>query len=297
MSAEPPPLPKTATGERIAVLSCIHGNMAALEAVWDDIRRRKVDRVVCLGDLVGYGPWPREVIRFIQRHNVETVRGCWDEGIGLDRADCGCKFVSEEDREWGHEVFDWTKRALKRADIEFLANLTFARGEKLGKAGRVAFVHGSPRSSSEYLMESTHDLLLFERVAGAGADVLVCGHTHVPFVREIGGTMRVTAEMGLKDALQREMGIAPQTVPRDITLAPKIVINAGSVGEPRHGSPEATYVVFDTATMDVGIHGIPYDVEKTARDLRRRGLPEIFAERLRTGAELAKKNKDIQCAC
>jgi len=298
MNAEPPPLPKTTTGERLALLSCIHGNMAALEAVWDDLQARKVDRVICLGDLVGYGPWPREVIAFIQKHNIATVRGCWDEGIGLDRADCGCKFVTAEDAEWGHEVFDWTKRALKPAEMKFLADLEFARGEQLAKAGRVAFVHGSPRNSSEYLMESTHELVLFERVASAGADVLVCGHTHVPFVRQMKGTLRVTAEVGLKDAIQREeLGLAPREVPRDITLAPKIIINAGSVGEPRHGTPHATYVIFNTATLDVGIHAVPYDVEKTARDILRRGLPRVFADRLRAGSELAVKNKDIVCAC
>jgi predicted phosphodiesterase len=271
--------------------------MAALEAVWDDVRTRKVDRVICLGDLVGYGPWPREVIRFIQEHNIPTVRGCWDEGIGLERADCGCKFVTQEDAEWGHIVFDWTKRALKPEDAKFLANLDFARGEVMARAGRVAFVHGSPRSANEYLMESTHELILFERVAGAGADVLVCGHTHVPFVRKMEGTMRVTAELGLKEQIQREMGIAPRKVPRDITLAPKILINAGSVGEPRHGTPHATYVIFDTATMATSIHAVPYNVEKTARDLLKRGLPEIFAERLRAGAELAVKNKEVECRC
>ncbi|MBM3825037.1 MAG: metallophosphoesterase, partial [Verrucomicrobia bacterium] len=94
-SPEPPPLPQTPAGEHIAILSCIHGNMAALEAVWDDLQARKVDRVICLGDLVGYGPWPREVIDFVQRHNITTVRGCWDEGIGLERSDCGCSCGSK----------------------------------------------------------------------------------------------------------------------------------------------------------------------------------------------------------
>ena len=86
MTTTPPPVPKSnpLAGQRIAILSCIHGNMAALEAVWDDLNAQDVDSVYCLGDLVGYGPFPNEVIKFVQDQDIPSVLGCWDEGIGME---------------------------------------------------------------------------------------------------------------------------------------------------------------------------------------------------------------------
>ena len=296
MSSQPPPLPSPA-GQRLAFLSCIHGNMAALEAVWDDLRRRRVDGIYCLGDLVGYGPFPNEVVRFVRRHDIPTVLGCWDEGIGMERADCGCKFVTEEDREHGHAAFEWTRAKVTKANRKFLADLYFGQRLTETAAGTLLLVHGSPRSTGEYLMESTHDLVLFERAAAGDCDVLICGHTHVPFARKIEGAMRVTAELGVKDAIQKSLGMVKQAAPREVSLKPKLLINAGSVGEPRHGGPEATYVIFDTAKKEVEIHGVPYDVKATVKALKKSGLPEIFAHRLQHGEELALKNKEITCAC
>ena len=288
---------KPSEGQRIAILSCIHGNMAALEAVWDDIRRQGVDQVYCLGDLVGYGPFPNEVIKFVQQNNIPTVLGCWDEGIGMEHEDCGCKFITEEDAEHGHAAFEWTRSRITASNRKFLSNLDFAHRMPATPAGTLLFVHGSPRSTSEYLIESTHDLILFERAAAGDCDVLICGHTHVPFVRQIDGAMRVTAELGVKDAIQKSLGFVKKNAPTEIYLQPKLLINAGSVGEPRHGGPEATYVLFNTNSRAVEIRGVVYDVDTTVKALRRSGLPDIFASRLLRGKEFALKNKDLTCAC
>tara|TARA_Y100001934_G_scaffold200760_1_gene236697 strand:+ start:1729 stop:2544 length:816 start_codon:yes stop_codon:yes gene_type:complete len=271
--------------------------MAALEAVWDDLRAQGVDKVYCLGDLVGYGPFPNEVIKFIQQYNIPTVLGCWDEGIGMEREDCGCKFITEEDAEHGHAAFEWTRSQVTEANRKFLGDLYFGQRVTETAAGSLLLVHGSPNSTSEYLMESTHDLILFERAAAGDCDVLICGHTHVPFVRKIEGTLKVTAEMGVKDAIQKDLGMVKGAAPREVSLKPKLLVNAGSVGEPRHGGVEATYVIFDTGTKSVEIRGVPYDVESTVRALRKSGLPEAFAERLVRGEELAQKSKEIICAC
>ena len=284
-------------GQRIAILSCIHGNMAALEAVWDDISNQGVDQIYCLGDLVGYGPFPNEVIRFITDNNIPTVQGCWDEGIGMEKEDCGCKFITEEDAENGHAAFEWTRSEITESNRKFLGDLYFGQRVTKSAAGTLLLVHGSPRSTGEYLMESTHDLILFERAATGDCDVLICGHTHVPFVREIEGTLRVTAEMGVKDAIQKELGMVKGAAPREVRLKPKLLVNAGSVGEPRHGGVEATYVIFNTETKAVEIRGVPYDVESTVKALKKSGLPESFAARLQRGQELALKNKDLTCAC
>lgn len=299
MTTTPKPLPnsKTVAAQRIAILSCIHGNMAALEAVWDDLNGQNVDSVYCLGDLVGYGPFPNEVIKFVQDHDIPSVLGCWDEGIGMEREDCGCKFITEEDAEHGHAAFEWTRSEITEKNRKFLGDLYFGQRVTNTAAGSLLLVHGSPRSTGEYLMESTHDLILFERAAAGDCDILICGHTHVPFVRQIEGTLRVTAELGVKDAIQKSLGISKGAAPREVNLKPKLLINAGSVGEPRHGGLEATYVIFNTNNKAVEIRKVPYDVKSTVKALKKSGLPEEFAARLERGEELALKNKDITCAC
>lgn len=282
---------------RIAVISCIHGNMEALEAVFDDIRSQQADRIICLGDLVGYGPYPNETLRFIEKNGIATVMGCWDEGIAQKREDCGCKFVTEEDEMLGHAAFAWTRAKMKKKDLSFLAALPTGLRIENTPMGDIVFVHGSPRSSSEYLQESTHDLILFERAAAGRCDVLVCGHTHIPFVREVSGTLTVRAHRGVKDRIQRDLGVLKKSPPQEILLNPKLIVNAGSVGEPRDGGAESSYVLIDTEERKVEIHRVPYDVSKTVVALRKKGLPEIFADRLLQGKELAGKNKEIACAC
>ena len=283
--------------QRIAILSCIHGNMAALEAVWDDLGNQNIDQLYCLGDLVGYGPYPNEVVEFVKQNNIPTVLGCWDEGIGMEQEDCGCKFITEEDAEYGHAAFKWTRSNITEENRKFLSELYFGQRVTNTAAGTLLLVHGSPRNTGEYLMESTHDLILFERAAAGDCDVLICGHTHVPFVRQIEGTLKVTAELGVKDAIQKDLGMVKSPAPREVSLKPKLLINAGSVGEPRHGGVEATYVVFNTKTKAVEIRGVPYDVGATVKALKNSGLPEAFVSRLESGQEFALKIKELTCEC
>ena len=271
--------------------------MAALEAVWDDLGDQNIDQLYCLGDLVGYGPYPNEVVEFVKQNNIPTVLGCWDEGIGMEQEDCGCKFITEEDAEYGHAAFKWTRCNITEQNRKFLSELYFGQRVTNTAAGTLLLVHGSPRNTGEYLMESTHDLILFERAAAGDCDVLICGHTHVPFVRQIEGTLKVTAELGVKDAIQKDLGMVKSPAPRELSLKPKLLINAGSVGEPRHGGLEATYVIFNTKTKAVEIRGVPYDVGATVKALKNSGLPEAFASRLESGQEFALKNKELTCEC
>jgi len=226
-----------------------------------------------------------------------SVEGCWDEGIGHKRADCGCKFITEEDATHGDAAFVWTHRRVRREHRLFLRDLPFGCREAATAAGDLLYVHGSPKSTSEYLAESTHDVVLLERAATGGCDVLFCGHTHVPFARRIDGVLRVRAEAGVKDGIQRALAGKSAARPGEIQLRPKLIINAGSVGEPRHGGTEATYVIFNTGTQAVEIRRVSYPVAETARAMRKRGLPDAFTERLLAGRELAGKHKKITCAC
>jgi predicted phosphodiesterase len=291
-----PTAPHYVPPRRIAIMSCIHGNMEALETVLDDIARQDVDRILCLGDLVGYGPHPNEVIETLRDRDIRSVLGCWDEGIGLESGNCGCQFISDEDELLGEVAYGWTAEEVTQDHKAYLKALPQGVRMETPK-GVIAFVHGSPRSTSEYLAESTHDLVLLERAAGADCQMLVCGHTHVPYVKQLEGTLRVTAHTGLKDAYYKAMDPSLHEASKEIHLSPKVIVNAGSVGEPRHGGPESTYVVIDTSSWDVSIRKVSYAVDRTVAAMRRKNLPESFMERLRLGQELIGKNKEITCAC
>jgi predicted phosphodiesterase len=272
---------------RVAVISCIHGNLPALEAVWADIESRGVTQVLCLGDLVGYGPWPAEVVRFIEAKGVPTIQGCWDEGIGLQKDDCGCHFVSEAEGAAGEWSYRWTAERVGEQERAFLKRLPPAIAARAGGARLVA-VHGSPRSVHEYLTAETHELVLYERAGVAGADVLLFGHTHVPFVKRIAGELEISVDTTAPESVE---------LPALRPLRPKLFVNAGSVGEPRHGSPEATYVILDPASLDVSIVGVDYDLKATLAAMRKAEMPAAFIERLQQGSELAVKDKTAACDC
>lgn len=274
---------------KIAILSCIHGNMEALETVFDDVCSQGIEKIICLGDLVGYGPYPNEVVRFIERHNIMTVLGCWDEGIANDNPSCGCKYISEEEGALGALAFQWTRQAVKTKTQKFLKQLPFGVKRDL-LCGDTLFVHGSPRNTSEYLMDSTHELILFERAASGDCEILVCGHTHVPFVKEVSGTLKVNVKESAPDA-------AAEASPREITLSPKLIINAGSVGEPRHGGRESTYVVLDSVDRSVSIRTVKYDLEKTVTAMKKKEVPDLLIERMKKAQELTGKFKTVTCSC
>jgi len=126
-----------------------------------------------------------------------------------------------------------------------------------------------------------------ERVLSANAKVLFCGHTHVPYVR--------TLEEGNLSVRVQQPGQDESTAQIQVPL--KRMINAGSVGEPRHGRPNATYVLYDTDTAQVELREVPYDYEKTCADIIALGLPPIFAWRLAQGMEFAERADDPSHVC
>lgn len=163
---------------KIAVISCIHGNYEALNAVLSDIDARQVDRIYCLGDLVGYGPQPNEVVEMIRSLDIPTCQGCWDEDIveGLNACDCSYPSVLAEKR--GRLAHEWTDEAIAPEVREYLAQLPVSlRHENL------CFVHGSPHNQHEYLLPEMDAFAAMERVLATNADILFCGHTHIPYVR------------------------------------------------------------------------------------------------------------------
>lgn len=268
---------------KFAVLSCIHGNLAALEAVIADAHARKADRIYCLGDLVGYGPYPNEVVERIRTLEIPTCRGCWDDDTveGVNACECSYPSVLAEQR--GMAAHEWTNREVSDAARDFLASLPYSLRE-----GNLCFVHGSPYSAHEYLLPETDAFVAVERVFSTGADVLFCGHTHVPYVRTLDATqVEITV---------RGPAFASGEV-RQFSTSLKRIVNAGSVGEPRHGRPDATYVLYDTESGEVDLREVEYDWRSTCAAIVEKGLPAIFAWRLARGLEFAERAEDPTHVC
>ncbi|MBW4550175.1 MAG: metallophosphatase family protein [Aphanocapsa sp. GSE-SYN-MK-11-07L] len=266
---------------KIAVLSCIHGNYEALNAVLSDIDHHNTDKVFCLGDLVGYGPYPNAVVEMIRSLDIPTCQGCWDEDIveGLNACECSYPSVLAEAR--GKQAHEWTNREVNPEVREFLAQLPFSLRED-----NLCFVHGSPNSQHEYLLPEIDAFTALERVMSDGAEVLFCGHTHVPYVRT------------LQDShLQVQVKQSSEVKSRQFTAAVKRIVNAGSVGEPRHGRPNATYVIYDTENQQVTLREVEYDYQKTCAAIIEKGLPPIFAWRLARGLEFAERADDPTHVC
>jgi putative phosphoesterase len=177
-------------GDRVAVITDIHGNLPALEATLARIDELGIDRVYCGGDLVGYGPHPNEVCALIAERAIPAIYGNYDYAIARDLDDCGCAYVTQHDRELGQQSVAWTLEHTGEAAKDFMRELPFDRRSDVGERS-VHLVHGSPRKVNEYLFEDK-PASLYERLAAAEeADTLVFGHTHKPWVHEYGGVLFV----------------------------------------------------------------------------------------------------------
>jgi len=224
-----------------------------------DIAARGIERVYCLGDLVGYGPDPNGVIDLIRQAGIPSLLGNYDDGVGRETGDCGCYYPTAEAEEWGTASYAFTAAEVTPDRKAFLRDL--ARERRIDVGGAVVhLVHGSPRKINEYLLQD-RDPRTFTRIAEAEVDdVLAFGHTHQQWHREYGHLMFVAV---------------------------------GSVGRPKDGDPRAMYTVLRPAAepggraesrLEIEHFRISYDVDATARAMVAAGLPEALAEALRGGA-------------
>jgi len=232
---------------RIAVFSDIHANLPALQSVLEDIQKTGVDMMVCLGDLVGYAPFPNEVIETVRDLGIPTIMGNYDQGVGFDLEDCGCAYRTEEERALGHVSLTWTQGTVTGENKAFLRNL-LPRYELKAGAFRFLFVHGSPRRINEYLFPDRPDSSFLHMMAGESANVLVCGHTHIPFFREVNGLF---------------------------------IVNDGSVGRPKDGDWRAAWALLEVGEkLWVSFRRCEYDLTPLKEAYPRSGLPERFLEDL-----------------
>ena len=248
---------------RYALLSDVHGNLPALDAVLIDVERRGVDATFHLGDLVGYGAWPSEVVERLHDGRVAGVAGNYDSTVATGHRHCGCRSESPRQEELAHAGYAWTlahtsdvaKRRL--AALPFRLDLRPLGGHVAGPT--VVLVHATPASNLVYVTGDRPDEFL-RKQADAGrlraGDVLCFGHTHVPWQRAVDG----------------------------VTF-----VNTGSVGRPKDGDPRAGWVLLDCDADGVRAEHVrvAYDVERAAAGVVAAGLPPEFADFLRTGGRPA----------
>jgi putative phosphoesterase len=234
---------------KLAVFGDIHGNSEALTAAYEEARRIKADKMIHLGDVGGYAPFVNEVVDFLIAHDIQGVQGNYDEAVAKDREHCGCKYEDPIQAEMSQRSFDWTKRHSSQKSKEYMGGLP-AELSIMIEGRKVIFFHATPRKNNLYWYADRPEKFFQEMAEKTDADLLVYGHTHIPYSKNISG---------------------------------KLFINAGSVGKPKDGDPRACLTVIDVTPTAVTTDFIrvSYDVEKMAGAIATSGLPSYFAERLR----------------
>ncbi len=242
---------------RIAVISDIHANLEALQAVLSLLGRLRVDRYVCLGDFVGYGANPGEVINLLRVMCDTAIMGNHDAAI------CG---QMNFDHYYGEarEVLLWTKEAMPDDARRYLSELPYFRVE-----GDICWVHGSPVDPADF-----HYVYTLEQASGLVRhydnlkSITFVGHSHLRRIYEIYPDHAL--EINVDNFTMQE--------------SRKYVVAVGSVGQPRDYDPRAAFVVFDSGERRVEFYRVPYDIDKAAEKIINAGLPEFFASRLYSGS-------------
>ena len=241
---------------RIAIMSDVHSNLEALNAVLRHAETSGgVDEVWCLGDIVGYGPDPAGVISALRDRGAIAIAG------NHDRAACG--LLSLEDfNPYAAAAVRWTSEHLSDHDIEYLSLLPLTR-----VSGDFTLVHGSLRAPEwEYLLEPDQAVAHF---ALQTSRYSVIGHSHLVFdVEERASGPYFTAHRdGDTIALSEQ----------------RLILNPGSVGQPRDGDPRATYILYDQDAALVAFKRVEYDVRATQRKMCDAGLDQWLIDRLAVG--------------
>ena len=245
---------------RIALLSDVHANLHALDAVLAHIAARgDIDARYHLGDLVGYSAYPNEVVARLAEEGVAGVSGNYDTTVAHGYKHCGCRSENPEQEALAHISFEWTCRTVTTETKRALASLPF-RLDLRPLGGHLAgptlvLMHATPSSNLVYVTEDRSDDFLRRMATQAGArpgDVLAFGHTHKPWTRTVGEVL---------------------------------FVNTGSVGRPKDGDPRAAYVVLDFSAQEPSatIERVPYDVMAAKAALEDGGLPGAFGLVLESG--------------
>jgi diadenosine tetraphosphatase ApaH/serine/threonine PP2A family protein phosphatase len=231
---------------RIAVISDIHSNLPALLRTFEEIDQLSVDRVFCLGDIVGYGPSPNECIALVQERCAAVVKGNHDGGVIGD-------VPLDHFNTYGQSAIRWTKKHITRKNAEYLSSLPLLRVED-----DITLAHASPLHPEDWrYIFSWPDA---ERSFSAfSTHICFIGHTHIPVVVGEDGSVNMYRK------------------------GKRYLINVGSVGQARDGNPRATFGLLDTGNASFEIVRVTYDIEATASAILAARLPDYLAHRLFLG--------------
>jgi putative phosphoesterase len=237
---------------KIALIGDVHANLHALEAVLLHASDRGCKSIWNIGDFVGYGAYPDEVVKLLRRVKAVSIIGNYDQKALK---------VNKKQTEWAAAkvpqkwlAFQWAYDHLSSSSRKYLKRLPENRRLK-AKGWEILLTHGSPASPDEHLSPDTPEDRLRELAKMAKADLIICGHSHQPFSRWVGDVL---------------------------------FINTGSVGRPDDGDPRATYAVLKLKRkmVEVRHYRIEYDVDQAAGAIRSNHLPEEFAQMLLQGRSL-----------
>ncbi|NCC24143.1 MAG: metallophosphoesterase [Deltaproteobacteria bacterium] len=238
---------------RLAVISDIHGNLAALEAVLADIDAQVPDHVLCAGDVVGYGPEPEECLNLVRERDIPCVMGNHEQGVAFPMT-----------RSWfnpqSRKAVDLTAKLISASSLEYISGLP----RFLVQDG-CRVVHGFPPDEIRTYLFALDADELASRFPKMNEKANFVGHTHELELVTWDG--RVVARRPVQE------GIYP-------VGEQAFVCNVGSVGQPRDGDPRAKYVLWDDTRRTVEVRCVPYDIERTVARIREQGFPEISAKRL-----------------
>ncbi len=230
----------------LGVISDVHANVLALEAAVAAMRQRGVDNIICLGDLVGYGPSPNETIDMIREEGIVCTLGAADERIAFDFARARKPRAGVAD-----QILEWTREVIEPRHVEFLRSLPVQR-RLTTAAGRLRYFHGSPETPGERLNLNQDPVSLMNLLERNRCNIMIAGATHVPFYRQVGEGY---------------------------------VLNPGSVGLALNGEPGADYAVLtiDDGLVNVRMDKVEYDFAAVAFDIIAWGLPRMVAEAVQHG--------------
>ncbi len=238
---------------RLAIISDIHSNLPAFEAVLKAIAEHHVDSIVCLGDTIGYGPFPNECVELVRTSCAICVKGNHDSGaLG--------ETPLTDFNQYGQAAIRWTVDKLLDEHRSYLAQAPL-----LTLYENLTIVHASPDSPGEW--KYVHTMQSAEESFSAfTTDICFIGHTHVPVI------------------IGEDLSINSFRPPRNGTLpANRFIINVGSVGQPRDGNPMAAFGLLDTSAWSYELVRTEYDIDITASAITKAGLPRILAQRLYQG--------------
>ncbi len=252
---------------RFAIISDVHGNLAALRAVMARVDAMGLRDVICLGDIVGYGPHPGECVDLVLSRCSTIVRGNHDDGV-LDRASLG------DFNGVARTALVWTRSVLTRPQIEQIARLPTTAHV----CGAAMCVHDSPQpGTAAYVHDARAAAIAFR---GVEAPICLLGHTHVPALFET-DSLSPSDRLAAKDV--RATLLRDGDVVR-VDPGCRYILNPGAVGQPRDCDPRASFAVLDLDEGTFSLHREEYDIAAAQRATQEAGLPMTLAQRLAAGA-------------